>query len=198
MPEKSLTATDILAAAGEILVSHGYSRSSDTISLETPLRNTRLFEDAYGIVAVVVYETWEDLSTRWPDAQGFLVDLISKHVSSADAKAWEGYLVLLTPAVIGMTSRSEADRIRYDTTRVRKLLATGEELKTVGDVERVLLPLLPLDEVEVGHQESTLEMVPELLTKKGISRRAVEVIISAYLSQLPMLDKLHTYRASGE
>ncbi|MGH2403880.1 MAG: hypothetical protein ACRDGN_05370, partial [bacterium] len=164
MPEKSLTSTDILAAAGEILVSHGYSRSSDAVALGAPLRNTRLLEDAYGIVAVVVYETWEDLVTRWPDAQGFLVDLISKHVSSADAKAWEGYLVLLTPAVIGMASRSDADRIRYDTTRVRKLLATGEELRTVSDVERVLLPLLPLDEVEVGRHESTVEMLPELLT----------------------------------
>src|SRR2546426_1982003 len=130
MPEKSLTATDILATAAELLVSHGYSKSSDAIALRAPLPNTRVFEDTYGIVAVVVYETWEDLDTRWPDAQGFLVDLISEHVSSADAKAWEGYLVLLTPAVIGMTSQPDADRIRYDTTRVRKFLATGEELKT--------------------------------------------------------------------
>ncbi len=194
MDEKGLTSTDILAAATDALCSSGYARVGDTReSAQTP--SARLFEDPYGIVAVVVYETWEDLSSRWPDAQAWLVDVISKSMSSSEAKAWEGYLVLLTPSVVGTSAHTDADRIRYDTARVRKLVATGEELRNVGDVHRALLPLLALDDVGVGKQESTLEMLPDLLSKKGHPRRAVLVVVNAFRDQLPILEKLHDYRS---
>jgi len=194
MVEKSLTSTDILAAATEILTASRYTRISES-DAEVEFTSARLFEDAYGIVALVVYETWDDLSSRWPDAQAFLVDVISKNVSSSEPKAWEGYLVLLTPSVLSGPAQREPDRIRYDTSRLRKFVATGAELKTVSDVHRTLLPLLPLDEVELGRQESTLEMLPDLLSKKALPRRAVAVVVNAFRDQLPILEKLHAYRS---
>jgi hypothetical protein len=196
MTNNPLTSTDILAAASETLNSNGYSRVARDATDEAWGANGRLFEDACGIVGVVVYETWSELSSRWLDAQALLVELISQNLNSSEAKAWEGYLVLLTCAVLPSGAGMEADRIRYDTVRVRKLLATGEELQTIDDVPRVLMSLLPLDKVDLAGQESTLSMLPELLSAKGLPKGAVEVLVKAFLEQQPLLERLHANRTS--
>lgn len=197
MANSPLTGTDVLAAASETLISQGYTRVASDIGEQVWGANGRLFEDAYGIIGLVVYETWTELSSRWSDAQALLVQVISRHVSSAEAKAWEGYLVLFTPALLPSEARNEADRIRYDTGRVRKLLATGEELQSLSDIQRVLLPLLPLDEPGVSAQESTLSMLPDLLGAKGLSKISVEVLVKAFLEQQPLLERLHAHRTSN-
>src|SRR5207249_5630710 len=105
---QAFTITDLLAAATELLVSAGYKRVSD-VEWETLFgSNSRVFEDPYGIVAVVAYDTWGDLSSRWVDAQGALVELISKYVKGSEPKAWEGYLVLLTPSILSGNAKQEA------------------------------------------------------------------------------------------
>jgi hypothetical protein len=191
----SLTATDLRAAASEILEAGGYRRIERARGAELPTSITRLFEDPYGIVAVAVYDTWRDLSTGWADAQAALVELISEHVGGAEAKAWEGYLVLLTPGIPGTEARIEATEIRYDTSRVRKLLATGDEIKGLADVEHALLPLLPLGpELQLDEQESVLNMLPALLSRSGIPEDAVRVVIDAFSAQQPIVECLHRYR----
>jgi hypothetical protein len=191
----SLTTTDLLATASEILEAGGYRRIERPRGAELPTPITRLFEDPYGIVAVVVYDTWRDLSAAWVDAQAALVELISEHVGGMEAKAWEGYLILLTPGVPDADARIEATEIRYDTSRVRKLLATGDEIKGLADVERALLPLLPLGpESQVDEQESVLDMLPALLSRRGIPEDAVRVAIDAFREQQPIVERLHVYR----
>ena len=101
-----------------------------------PTKNVRLFEDAYSIVALLVFDTWTELSGTWIEAQTALIELMSKHVLSWEAKAWDGYLVLLTLALVAPNETLEPTQIRYDTHRVRKILATGDELKRLPDVER--------------------------------------------------------------
>jgi hypothetical protein len=190
-----LTTTDLLAAVSEYLPGGGYQRIEDARRGDWPTESVRLFEDAYGIVAVVVYDTWGDLLSAWVDAQDALVRLMSKHISKSDAKAWDGYLVLLTPGVMASDTRNEATKIRYDTTRVRKLLAAGDDLKSLTDVERVLLPLLPLEpELEFDRQESALDMLPSLLSSKGVPEDAVRVVIEAYSKQQALVERLHAYR----
>lgn len=195
----SMTATDLLAAASSILAERGYQRIDSALVGDWPTHNSRIFEDDCGIVAVVVYETWEDLSSSWVDAQASLVELISKYMTSYDAKAWEGYLVLLTPSLLGKDARLEATRIRYDTSRVRKLLATADELKTLKDVERLLLPLLPLQvELVAGLGESVLDMLPSLLSTKGLPEAAVRTVVDAFLEQQPLVERLDEYRRKNE
>src|SRR5262249_3267445 len=125
-----------------------------------------------------------------------LVELISKNLSSSEAKAWEGYLVLLTPGVLPSEARTEADRVRHDTSRVRKFVAAGEGLQNIADVHRVLMPLLPLDGIDLRTTESTLSVLPELLATRGLPKRAVEVIIKAFLEQQPLVERLHLHRAT--
>lgn len=190
----SLTTTNILATASECLIAGGYRRIEDRQASPFAGLNTRLFEDKYGIVAVIVYETWADLQSGWIKAQEALVELISRYFTSSDAKAWEGYLVLLTPSLVDIDARAEADAIRYDTSRVRKLLATGNELKEFADIERVFVPLLMLDpDLYVNDQESALDMLPQLLAQKGLPEGAVQVIIRAFSQQQPLVEQLHLY-----
>jgi hypothetical protein len=192
---EGLTMTDLLAAVSEYLCGGGYQRIGDAGRGEWPTESVRLFEDPYGIVAVVVYDTWHDLLSGWIDAQDALVQLISRHISKSDAKAWDGYLVLLTPGVMASDTRNEATQIRYDTGRVRKLLATGDDLKSLADVERALLPLLPLEpELELEEQESVLDMLPNLLSTRGIPDDVVRVVIEAFSEERPLVERLHAYR----
>src|ERR1039458_7653169 len=122
------TSSTLLAAAAEVLQNHGYQPARPENLKDWTGSNARIFEDAYGIVAVVVHETWQDLLSHWIDAQAALVDLISARVGRSEPKSWEGYLVLLTPSVMEAGSESAAQAIRYDTSRVRKLVASGDEI----------------------------------------------------------------------
>jgi hypothetical protein len=150
-----------------------------------------VFEDPYSIVAIVVYDAWQDLLSTWQDTQGAFVELISRHLSSSEAKAWEGYLVLLTPAAPPPERRQAVAEIRRDTSRVRKLLATGEDIRAVADLEHTLLPLLPLQAAVQGEQQpSVLDLLPPLLELKGVPVADSHVLIRAFRDQQPLLEKL--------
>lgn len=194
-----LTVTELLANATKTLETHGYKRVNLDLTESWQTSNVRLFEDDYGIVAVVVYDTWGDLSANWVDAQASLVELVSKYTTSYDAKSWEGYLVLLTPSPVAKQGRLKLTEIRYDTSRVRKLVATGDDIKTLDDVRQVLLPLLPL-QVETINEvgESVLNMLPKLLSNRGLPEKAVETVVDAFLEQRSIVQNLHKYRMENE
>ena len=192
-----LTPTDLLAAASELLEQGGYTRVSGGVVDSWATAGTRLFEDVYNVVALVVYETWQELDAGWPAAQAELVELISAHMTRSDPKAWDVYLVLLTPGPAIDGDRGPSD-IRYDTSRVRKLVAAGDELQVVGDVERALLPLLPLDAVTAtAGERSTLTMLPEILAKHGVEPQTVSVVVEAFRTQRSLVESLHDYRTNG-
>jgi hypothetical protein len=193
-PENPLTSTDILAAASEALVLGGYGRIAESVSARVA-GSARIFEDPYSVVQLVVYETWADLETNWTDAQAVLVELISKYVVSTEPKAWDGYLVLLTPSILPAAAREQAIQIKNNFNRVRKFLATGDDLKTTSDVERLLLPLLPLTSEVPRSDQSTrvLDSLPDILSKRGIDRGAVEALVRAFASHQPLLENLHRY-----
>ena len=193
--QSGLTATDIIASASEVLLEGGYHRIAESSVEGGVLRNTRLFEDPYGIIELAVYETWNDLASGWTDSQALLVELISRYMVSSEPKAWDGYLVLLTPSIVPSTSVEEANQIRNNTNRVRKLLATGDELTSTGDVERILLPLLPLStEVQgINQKGRALDLLPELLARRQIDIGAVRVLIEAFREEQPVMERLHNY-----
>lgn len=187
-----ITTTTLLAAATDLLERGGYSRISDEQVGNWPTSAVRLYEDIYGIVAIVTFETWSDLNAKWMEAQAALVTLISKYLTRAEAKAWDGYLVLLTPnpKPVGAI---EALKIERDTSRVRKLLASGDELKTLSDLEFVLLPLLPLSTggALAERPSSVLEMLPSVLERRSFEKEHIELIIRAFTDHKPLVEALH-------
>jgi hypothetical protein len=159
---------------------------------ETWTTTARVFEDAFGIVAIVAHDTWESLSTIWQDDQARFVELLAEAVDRSDAKAWEGYLVLLTPGTpTGSQEQRIARDIRYDTSRVRKLVGTGHELKTISDVERLLVSLLPLPPAELAEVSgSVLESLPPLLEPQGVPAELTLRLIRAFEQQTSLLTAL--------
>ena len=71
----SLTATELVAAASKTLEERGFRRVDQAIVDPLFTSGARVFEDVFAVVAVVVYETWEALSSDWMEAQASLVDL---------------------------------------------------------------------------------------------------------------------------
>lgn len=188
------TTTTLLAAASDVLENAGYRPVPEERIGSWPRPSARVYEDPYSIAALAVYDTWGDLANSWLDAQGALADLISSYFTRGDAKSWEGYLVLLTPSVLPADAQLEAADIRANTRHVRKLIATGDELRSVGDVSRTLLPLLPLEPATLAAPDgSALDLLPELLGRRGIDPAAVQVAINAFRSQEPLMERLHEF-----
>jgi len=141
-------------------------------------------------------QTCQELTQTWPELQGSLVGVISERVGRTESKSWDGYLVLLTPAIAPSTD-DEIEAIRYDTTFLRKLVATGTDLGDAGDVERLLRPLLPLNPiVSLISQASVLEMLPELLAQQGVPHSTTTLLIEAYAAQKPLMEELHKSRTA--
>ncbi len=151
----------------------------------------RFYEDSYGVVLLVVYETWSALLDGWSEDQARLVELMSAHMTRSDPKSWEGYLVLFCPAIPPAGENGRLQEIRYDITRVRKLIAAGEELGELADVERTILPLLPVSPPsELEPETSALDLLPELLEEEGIDRANSEALIAAFREQRPLLEAI--------
>lgn len=192
---RSLTTTEILAAASEQLTAGEYRRVDATVGWDLP--SARLFEDKFGLVGLVVFETWTRLVEEWADAQGSLVEVISRHMTNRDPKAWDGYLVLLTPGVRGRAGNDDWMSIRYNTKRIRKFVASGEDLKSISDVRAIIAPLLPFRATEVSTElyGSVLELVPGLLAaERNIPVRLGECVVRAFEDQKNMLQRLHEIR----
>lgn len=192
MNESSIgfTATDLVAAASRALTDGGYQQIVGRFKeWDTP--TSRLFEDEYNVVGVVVFDTCSELLQSWPDMQESLVKVISQHVGREESKSWDGYLVLLTAAV-APSALKEIEAVRYNTSRLRKLVATGDDLGGATEVERVVRPLLPLtqDGADLS-QESALDLLPKLLADQGISKETTGILVKAFREQLPLLERLH-------
>jgi hypothetical protein len=194
MADAPLTTTALTAATVDALTGAGYDEVDQGRIGKWPAPGARVFEDPYSVAALIVYETWAELAGRWLEAQAALADLLSAHFNSEDAKSWEGYLVLITPSVLPRESRLEAGAIRRDVTHARKLLITGDELVSLEDVERGLLPLLPLRTHEIeGGDQTALDLLPDLLSQRHIPTGAVDALLTAFADQQPLAERLDRF-----
>jgi len=185
----ALTARSLLIEAQSILGDGDYRLSAD-LSLAQSLGDLHFIcEDPFGVVLVVAYETWSSLSEGWRGAQAALVKLLTEKLSRGNPKAWEGYLVLLTPSPSG-DERAE-DEIRYDTSRVRKIVGTGESIRFIDDLLDVLMPLLPLSASEVEGLDgdgSVVDRLPEMLVARGIARHVAVAVLNAFRTDEPLME----------
>ena len=109
------TVTNLTAATSEALYGAGFREVSTAALDDWRAAVVRLYEDEYSIVCVAIYETWADLDTHWMLDQANLIDLMSRNIVRTDPKAWEGYLVLLTPSIVPSPEREKAILIQRDT-----------------------------------------------------------------------------------
>lgn len=188
-----MTTTDLIAASTGVLETGGYQSIREGFP-EWNTTSTRLFEDKYNVVGIAVFATTAELLQSWADLQGALVDVISHYVGRSENKAWDGYLVLLTTAM-APESDYNIEAVRSDTTRLRKLVATGEDLAAPRDVERLLRSLLPLRDQQgsIG-QGTALDLLPQLLKEQGIDESTTKGLVKAFIEQEPLMEALHRLR----
>jgi hypothetical protein len=192
MESSSLTPTNLLASASNYLAEAQYAQISAARLDGLETLGGRFFEDDYRVVMLIVFDTWSELHEDWTRAQASLVELISTHMTRAIEKSWDGYLALLTLDPCPPSMRDEIDKIRYDTFRVRKLVAAGDELGGLGEVERALLPLLPIEtKVDSEEEISALDLLPDLLAQEGIEQHATELLLRAFQERTSLVEALH-------
>jgi hypothetical protein len=99
--------------------------------------------------------------------------------------------VLLTPATAS-EQWQEAQEIRQDTTRVRKLVGTGDDLRSLGDVATLVSSLLPIGTAEAvsDKTETIWSLVYQSLEKKGVSRNTIQNLVKSYEEQRNIMEAL--------
>jgi len=187
------TGTQIVGAATELLVENGFRSTGE---LETPSGHViRTFEDRLSVVGVVFFETWSALGGGWIEAQGALVEFMSERLTRSDPKSWEGYLLLFTsdeaPDALAV------DRVRRDTTRLRKLVTTGSELQSIAGVGDALLPVLPLElDREATEAGRILDRLPQLLAPSGIDPELTRRVVVAFDENRSPMEEIWNWRRS--
>jgi hypothetical protein len=191
-----LTTTALLAAAQHALLEADYKILEDLNAVKSsPADRARLFQNRYSVVMLATFETWENLVNTWPDYQSITVEAMSQFLRQGEAKAADGYLVLLTPSPVPAGQISEANQIRSDTSRLRKLLGTAEELRTISDVRKVLASLLPLSiRAGDGLEEGGLDALPRILQEHGVEAAATKIAVDAFKANAPIMPRLHDFR----
>ncbi len=186
--DQGLTTNTILALASEYLSSHGFRVSRDLGSTTFPIDRTLLAEDRLSVLALVIFDTWEQLEKEWGDAQAELVSIITKALSKATPKAWDGYLILI--CANSAPNAASISLIERDTTRVRKIVATSDSLQTSADVRQLIDPFLPLPTPNTdGNPSDILDALPDLL-KPGVPAPAMRAMLSAFKELEPLLESL--------
>ena len=188
-PAQLLTPSQLLGAVSSTLVGAGFRQVTETKGARHP--DILLFEDTFAIVAVGVFESCERLIREWSNCQGWLVETVSSHVSKAEAKAWDGYLVLLTTAVASDFEQLALEQIARDTSHTRKLVASGDRLRTLSDVDAALAPFLPVvSTLQQTNPESILDDVRRLLRVHGVRPLTSDAIVAAFINQENMVEAI--------
>ena len=191
MTSGALEASQVLGEATRLLCDGGFSQA-DPVNA-SPELELRVFEDDRSIVGLVLYQTWEELEANWPVAQATMVELMSEQVRRNDPKSWEGYLVLLT--VDEPAHAESVTRITTDTIRLRKLVATGRDLKTMSSVKDTLLPVLPFDVTgSVVSSTALTDRIPEMLEDYGIERSLGAAAIRSFQENRSPMEGVWTWR----
>ena len=195
----SNSGTELLAAAREILGKHDFTEVKGHDLKGVDKTSCCLFEDAYAVVAVVFYATWNDLKRDWQKAQTSFVELISEHVSKEEQKSWDGYLLLWTSDFVPPNDTEDRQAIQYDTGRVRKLVSAGTELAGVADVSAALLPLLPMDHFQnATSDEGVLARISKLLESPELPSKKIQAVVDAFEDGESLMEAFHDFNGATE
>lgn len=109
-----------------------------------PAPQPSVWEDRFGIVAVIAYMSQSELLSLWTQAQDALVRLISENLDAGEPKSFEGYLALFCVEPVPQEKMPAFDAISSDTRFVRKLVGVSSEgidEELVKDTLRSVLPI---------------------------------------------------------
>ena len=187
------TASQLLGEARSLLEEGGFHEVG---SVDVPPANElRIFEDNRCIVGLIFFSAAGQLMHGWPAAQAAMVQRVSETIVRSDPKSWDGYLVLLTNDET-MPAEAVAE-VRNDTSRLRKLVSTGRDLRSVADVRDALLPILPFDTTSsVTPAVSATGRLVEMLTDQGVEGPLAEAALDAFSKNRSPMAGIWSWRLS--
>jgi len=192
MPNSApLSTAAISEFAAELLERGGYKVFRQHSALASVSGTSLIAEDPYCVLALVIFDTWVDLSISWATAQAGLVSLMSTQLGQLDPKNWDGYLLLFCPVSLTAEQLSEKAQIESNLARVRKMIFTDEQLVHLADVEDSLRSVLPLNTVnEAGFNADILKALPMLITGRHLTPDIVAGVVEAFRDGRPLPDEI--------
>lgn len=163
-----------------------------------------VYEDAQSFVGLASYASVASLRDGWLQAQEDLALFSSNSISSLGAKAWDGYLVLLSTQAIPEREVAAVTAIRGNTRRLRKLVVAPDDVASATPerlarfLRRELAPLLPLDLPKNGTYQDPVKALPQRLNVAGMAATDIKTVLDAYDAGSPMVVALHQQRLSKE
>lgn len=182
----------MIALSREQLSAAGYRVFEAIDGSVFPGSNSILAEDKYNILAILTFDTWSDLVNQWAEAQATLVSLLEKRLARSSPKFYDAYLVLLCSGT--PETAEEIEAIERDTSRVRKIVATNEKLRSTADLARILNIFLPLNSNQLlAETPDILNKLPDLMDV-NVDQELIKIAISAFKNLSPPLTALHKKR----
>lgn len=179
----------LIALASEKFAEAGYSVKREHGSSIFPTEESLLAEDDFGIVAMVVFETWSELVDMWPMAQSTLVKLVSNKVARTSPKFYDAYLMLVCRSVV--STQDMIAKIERDTNRVRKYVIHDSSLKSSKDFVSAMDPLMPLNLTdEIVSVTDALDLLPDLL-ESSARPDLVKTAVEAYRDLSSPVEAIH-------
>lgn len=165
------TLTDIADA----LAGAGYTTETGELAGHAAV----LAEDPHAAIGCIELDEWtQDLEEQISDAQASLTRWASR---AGATRSWDVYLfVHLTVHPPDEAGLRTVERIEADTREARKLLRVAVPSK-VRDLERALLPLLPLRTTAALDLGDPFARLREELTDMDIEPRVAEGAIASFL-----------------
>ena len=164
-----------------------------------------VYEDTQSFVGVASFTTVPGLREGWLQAQEDLALLTSSSIATLGAKAWDGYLVLLSTQAIPEREVAAVTAIRGNTRRLRKLvIALGDEVSAATPerlsnlLRRELAPLLPLELRRDATYQDPVGALPQRVKVPGMTAFDIKTVLDAYDAGSPMVVALHQQRLSAE
>lgn len=159
---------------------------------------SNVYEDSLCFVAVSLFSDVDALIRDWQSAQEELTSLLQRYPAHIGAKAWDGYLVLVTPDRLSSLTVAEITAIRSNTKRLRKLVLCDEDTidsdrksDLIARIARGLSPVLPLTLPTKRHYVNPLGSLADRLKVAGLTSGQIASVVDAYNSGMPIMSALH-------
>lgn len=153
----------LLSPAALLLQRHGYATHPVTLA---PGLTLLLAENDFFAVGLVEFTTQANLSGV--ESLG-VAELANRLSADAEAKRWDAYLVLLSPAALASDAMPESvTTIVYNTRFLRRIVRWHVQ-PDEDSLSRALRPFLPLAAAQSGQPMSPLDRLAERLPSYGVS-----------------------------
>jgi hypothetical protein len=118
--------------------------------------NMLLFEDEAIFGFAILFETATQLLDLWREKQALFIQKNAGALRRANMKSWNCYALFLCAEIADEMNKRAMTEIEEDLALTRKLVADG--VTTLRDVQRALLPILPIQNHAVPSRAPTLNL----------------------------------------